>query len=93
MAVTPSAIQIFAAAEQATLTSLSTALTALATGVAALDALITQLQNSPGTISPADQALLDQIQAQSQANLAQANAISTTPPGQPVPITPSVKHP
>ncbi len=88
MSVTPSAIQAFAAAETATLASLSTALTALDTGIKALDALITTLQNSPGTISPADQATLDQIQAASKALVAQANAISTTPPGTVVPITP-----
>ena len=88
MSVTPSAIQAFAAAETATLNSLSSALTALATGIAALDALITQFQNSPGTLSAADQASLDAIQAQSKALVTQANAISTTPPGTPVPVTP-----
>lgn len=87
--VTPSAIQAFAAAEQATLASLATAITALGTGITALDALITTLQNSGGTISAADQATLDQIQAQSKALVAQAAAISTTPPGTPVPITPA----
>jgi len=87
--VTPSAIQTFAAAEQATLASLATAITTVGTGVIALDALITTLQNSPGTISAADQATLDQIQAASKALVAQVNAISTTPPGTPVPITPA----
>lgn len=33
----------------------------IAADIAALDAKITQLQNSPGTISPEDQALLDEI--------------------------------
>ncbi len=87
--VTPSAIATFAAAEEATLASLATAITALGTGITALDALITTLQNSGGTISAADQATLDQIQAQSKALVAQAAAISTTPPGTPVPITPA----
>lgn len=87
--VSPSAIATFAAAEAPILASLATAITGLGTGVIALDALITQLQASPGTISAADQALLDQIQAQSQALVTQVNAISTTPPGTPVPITPA----
>ena len=88
MAVTPDAIQAFAAAEGAVLNSLSTALTALATGITALDALITQFQNSPGTLSQADQTALNNIQALSQTLVTQANAISTTPPGTPVPVTP-----
>lgn len=87
--VTPSAIATFAAAEQTTLASLATAISTVGAGVIALDALITQLQASPGTISAADQTLLDQIQAQSQALVTQVNAISTTPPGTPVPITPA----
>ena len=86
----PDAIQTFAAAEAAVLTSLTTALNNIATGIAALDALITQLQNSPGTISASDQALLDSISAQSAALVTQANAISTAAPGTPVPVTPSV---
>lgn len=86
--ITPSAIQTFAAAEEAKLTSLASAITNLGTGITALDALITQLQNSAGTITPEDQALLDQIQAHSQALVDQATAISTTAPGGTVPITP-----
>ena len=88
MSTTPSAIQAFAAAEASTLASLATALTALATGVTALDTLITNFQNSPGTLSPADQTALDGIQATSKALVAQATAISTTPPGTPVPPPP-----
>lgn len=87
--VTPDAIQVFAAAEGAILTSLTTALTAVANGVAALDKLINSFQNSTGTLSPADQTALDQIQATSNALLVQVQAINTTPPGQPVPITPA----
>lgn len=83
--VTPSAISAFAASEGAVLNSLATAITAVGVGVIALDALITQLQNSPGNISPADQALLDQIQAQSNALVTQVNAISTTAPGTVIP--------
>jgi hypothetical protein len=90
MALTNSAaIQAFATAETATLNSLVTALNNIATGIAALDALITQLQNSAGTINPADQATLDAIQAQSQALVTQVKAINTTAPGAPVPVVPA----
>ncbi len=89
MATTPSAIQAFATAEGALLTSIAAALTNIATGVLALDALITTLQNSTGTISAADQATLDAMQKQSQALVTQVNAISTTPPGGTVPVTPT----
>jgi hypothetical protein len=86
--VTPSAIAKFAAAEQTTLDSLAAAVTTVNQGVLALDALIAQLQNSPGILSPADQTLLDQIQTQSQALVSQVQAINTTPPGTPIPVTP-----
>jgi hypothetical protein len=89
MSTTPSAIQAFATAEGALLTTISGALTNIATGVLALDALITTLQNSSGTISAADQATLDAMQTQSQALVTQVNAISVTPPGATVPVTPA----
>jgi len=89
MSVTNSAaIQAFAAAETSVLNSLVTAINNIATGVAALDALITTLQNSPGDITPADQATLDAIQAQTTQIQAQLTAINTTPPGTPVPVVP-----
>lgn len=50
------------------------------TGILALDAKITALQNSPGTISPADQALLDDIQKQSSALATAANTFPPTAP-------------
>jgi hypothetical protein len=89
MSTTPDAIQTFAAAETATLNSLVTALNNLTTGVAALDAMIVAFQNSPETLSPADQASLDAITALSASVAAQAAAINTTPPGQPVPVVPT----
>ena len=89
---TPSdAIQTFAASEAATLTAIASALTATAAGITVLDNMITTLQNSPGTLSAADQASLDAIQAQSGALVSQINAISTTPPGQPVPVVASLR--
>lgn len=46
---------------------LNAAVTGIASDVTALKAKIDQLQNSPGAISPEDQALLDQISAQATA--------------------------
>jgi hypothetical protein len=88
MATTPDVIQAWAASEQAVLASVATALSNLSTGIAALDALITNLQNSPGPLGPGDQPALDAIVAASNALLAQAQAISTTPPGTAVPVVP-----
>lgn len=79
------AINAFAAAEKTVLDSLVTALNGIATGVKALDDLITTLQNSPGTITAADQATLDAMQTQSKAILAQVAAINTAPPGTVIP--------
>jgi hypothetical protein len=84
----PSAIQAWAAGEAVILQAAAAAVTNLGTGVLALDGAITAFQNSPGTISPADQAALDAIQASSNALVTQAKAISTTPPGQAVPLIP-----
>lgn len=49
----------------------------IAQDIVDLDALITKLQNSPGSISPADQKLLDDIQARSAA-LVIASAVPIT---------------
>ena len=45
-----------------------------------LDTLITNFQNSPGTLSAEDQAALDAIQASSKALVTKATAISVNPP-------------
>jgi len=63
------------------MTATATALTNIASGVLALDALITNLQNTPGPLGPSDQGTLDQIQAASAALAVQANAINTVAPG------------
>jgi hypothetical protein len=78
----------FAIAEGATLTQLGGALTNLGTGVLALDAMLIAFQASPGTLSAADQASLNNILAKSNALALQAGAISTTPPGVTVPVVP-----
>jgi hypothetical protein len=54
-----------------------------------LDALIAGFQNSPGTLSAADQAALDQIQAASKALVAKSAAISVAPPVPVAPIPPA----
>lgn len=70
----------WAATEQADLTAISATLDQVVTGVSALDNLITNFQNSPGTLSAADQAALDGIQAASKALVTKSAAISTAPP-------------
>jgi hypothetical protein len=49
------------------------------TGIANLDTMIQNFQNSPGTLSAADQAALDAISAQSAALATAANQIPTPP--------------
>jgi hypothetical protein len=78
-----SAIQDWAAKEQADLTAISASLDNVIAGIATLDALITGFQTSPGTLSTADQAALDAIQAVSKTLVVKASAISVTPPGTP----------
>ena len=70
----------WAAAEQADLTAISNTLDTIVAGVAALDTLITNFQNSPGTLSPSDQAALDAIQTASKALVTKSAAIVVTPP-------------
>lgn len=57
------AIENFAAAMATFNTQTDSAITGLQGDVANLQAQITALQNSPGTLTPADQASLDAIQA------------------------------
>ena len=54
-----SQITDWAEQEQADLTAVSATLDTVVAGVTALDKLITDFQNSPGTLSAADQAALD----------------------------------
>ena len=75
-----SQITDWAAQEEADLSAISTTLDNVVSGIAALDALITAFQNSPGTLTPQDQAALDAIQASAHALVTKASAISTAPP-------------
>lgn len=79
-----SSISDFAAAQTAFNTDISNDLDAIQTQIADLNTLITTLQNSPGTISAADQATLDQLQSSGTALAAKADALSNkTPPAPP----------
>jgi hypothetical protein len=60
-------ISDFAAAQGAFNTQLETALTGIGGDITTLNAKITELQNTPGQITPEDQTLLDAIQAQGQS--------------------------
>lgn len=75
-----SQITDWAAKEQANLDAVSGTLDGIVKGIADLDAKITALQNSPGTLSAADQAALDSIVAASGALVTKSAAISTAPP-------------
>src|ERR1035438_3026948 len=65
-----SQITDWAAQQQADLTSISTTLDGVVAGIVTLDTLITNFQNSPGTLSAPDQAALDAVQAASKALVA-----------------------
>lgn len=78
-----SAISDFSAAQTESLNAISASLDGIVTGIAALDKLITALQNSPGSLSTADQAALDAIQNSSKALVGKAAAVSTAPPTAP----------
>lgn len=77
------AIDDFAAAVQANFDKLSGDLDTITTGIAALDKMIQDLQNGPGTLGPADQATLDKIAAASAALAAKADAVNVNPPTPP----------
>ena len=75
-----SAITDWAAQEQADLSAISATLDTIVAGIANLDTLITNFQNSPGTLSATDQAAVDEITAASKALRQKASAIVVTPP-------------
>lgn len=79
-----SQISDFAAAVQTSFDKVNTDLDNITTGIAALDTLITNFQNSPGTLSAIDQAALDAIQKASQALVTKADAINVVAPTPPV---------
>lgn len=80
-----SAISDFAAAMAAFQARVDTAISDLQGDVKNLNDQITALQNSTGGITPADQALLDGIQAKASAVADQLDALDALTP----PVTPS----
>lgn len=69
-------IQDFAAQQKERDDAIQAGLTSIADGVKALDAKIIELNNTPGPITPEDQALLDELAARSSALVAQVNAVA-----------------
>jgi ABC-type transporter Mla subunit MlaD len=84
-----SQITDWAATEQADLAQISSTLDSIVAGISALDTLITNFQNSSGTLSATDQAALDSIQAASAALVTKAQAISVAPPAPPAAPAPT----
>lgn len=79
-----SAISDFAAKQNAFNDRIDTAVQGLTGDVTALKDEITKLQNSPGTITPEDQASLDAIQARTDAITTKLEALDAlTPPTPP----------
>jgi len=79
-----SAISDFAAKQNAFNTEIGADLDAIVAAVKALNDQITTLQNSPGTITPADQATLDSLQAAGLALQTKADTTAgKTPPTPP----------
>lgn len=79
-----SAIKDFAEKVNAYHAKIDTAITGLTEDVATLKAKIEELQNTPGAITPEDQALLDAIQSQLEAVATKLEALDAlTPPKTP----------
>lgn len=81
-----SAISEYAAAQAAFNARIETSVAGITADVTSLNDKITELQNSPGRITPEDQALLDGLQAQGAAlaaKLEALDAIVTVPPPAP----------
>lgn len=73
-------VQDFVAKEQADLASINAKLDSVVVGIKALDDLIQNFQNSPGTLSVEDQTALDAVSKASTDLVAKSSAIDTTPP-------------
>jgi hypothetical protein len=80
-----SAISDYAAKANAFNDRIDSAVTGLQGDVQALNDTITKLQNSAGTVTPEDQALLDQLQARAETIATKVEALDAlTPPVPPV---------
>lgn len=82
-----SAISDFATKQNAFNDRIDAAVTGLSGDVTALKAEILKLQNSPGTITPEDQASLDAIQARSEAIATKLEALDAETANAPTPPT------
>jgi len=81
-----SAIAQFAEKQAAHNAKIDTAIDGIATDIAALNAKIDELQNSPGVITTEDQATLDALEAKGAALEAKVTALDDlTPPKPPTP--------
>lgn len=82
-----SAIGDYAAAVKTSFDEISLSVDGIAGDVKQLKDTIDKLQNSPGTITPEDQALLDGIQSQAKALADKVKALddATAPPEVPTP--------
>ncbi len=79
-----SAISDFAAKQKAFNDEVGSDLDAIQAAIQALNDKITALQNSAGTVTPEDQALIDQLQTDGAALAAKADALAgKTPPNPP----------
>lgn len=91
MASYKEAIQAYGAAAAAFSTRISAGIDGIAADLDSLNALILQLQNNPGPISPEDQAILDSAVAAGEALAARVealDAINPPPAPPPAPVTP-----
>lgn len=87
MANSSEAIRAYAAAATAFQTRIAAGIDGVAADLDALNALILQLQTTPGPISPEDQATLDSLQSAGEALAARLEALDAlNPPA--VPATP-----
>jgi cell division protein FtsB len=83
-----SAIETFGTAVNASFDKLGTAVDGVAADVDFLKAEIKKLQDNPGPISPADQAILDGIQARADQLDQKVEALDAMTSQPPVPPTP-----
>jgi len=81
-----SQISDFAAKQTAHNQKVSDDLDAISTEIQKLNDALTAIQNSPGTLSPADQASLDAAQVSAQALEDKANGMAAVSP----PVVPAV---
>lgn len=78
-----SAISKFAAEQKTFNDRIDTAITGLGEDIKALNDKITELQNSPGAITPEDQALLDDLQARGDVIATKLEALDALTPPKP----------